>query len=234
MTVKRAFLALFLCGVIAVSFAALIQKQKNEFGISTIASLQRPTAPFSLMLPSAANLNNLMVFPTSSGITATVSDSLTYNSTRTAIFNVIVANPGIHFRGISASLGISIGLAEYHLGILKKSGLVSFFRDGKYKRFFASGKFSRKEMATISLLKHKTVAEIFKILLDKPRVSHSELASRLGITSQALTWQMQNLKETTLIMQAYDGLKTFYLLSCPDTEMLTKCIAVAERNLSIN
>ena len=58
------------------------------------------------------------------------------NATRVEVYNFIKTNPGIQFRGICNQLGICIGVAEFHLGVLKKAGLILSFHDGKYKRFF--------------------------------------------------------------------------------------------------
>jgi hypothetical protein len=44
------------------------------------------------------------------------------------VYNFAVANPGIQFRGICNGLGIAIGTAEFHLGVLKKAELISFVR----------------------------------------------------------------------------------------------------------
>jgi len=125
--------------------------------------------------------------------------SLISNSTRTEVYNFIVANPGIQFRGICTGLSIAIGTAEFHLGILKKAGLISFVRDGKYKRFFATKKFSVKEMKLISLLRHETTREILKTIATEKTVSHGKLVSDLCMTSQGITWQMNRLREQGIV-----------------------------------
>jgi predicted transcriptional regulator len=128
----------------------------------------------------------------------------------------------MQFRGICTGLGIAIGTAEFHLGVLKKAGLISFVRDGKYKRFFANKKFSAKEMKLISLLRHETIKEILKIITNEKTVSHSKLASNLAITSQGLTWQMNRLKEEGIVQEncaitriTY-SLNEFYIQALPE------------------
>ena len=150
------------------------------------------------------------------------------NGTRTQIYNYIEGNPGVQFRGICAALSLPVGLAQYHLGVLIKSGLVSFIRDGKYKRFFLSKKFSRKEMLTISLLQHKTAKRIFETMLHKKQLSHSELAGEVSITSQALTWQMKRLGKTSFIMQANEGLRTIYSLDEKSAPLLIHYLTLLE------
>jgi predicted transcriptional regulator len=119
-------------------------------------------------------------------------------------------------------------LAQYHLGVLIKSGLVSFIRDGRYKRFFASKKFSRKDMLAISLLRHKTAKRILEALLRKKQLSHGELAGEVSITSQALTWQMKRLGKTEFITQTSDGLRTIYSLDEKSAPLLIQYLTLVE------
>ena len=116
-------------------------------------------------------------------------------STRLQVYSFVEANPGVHFRGICSGLSIPIGVAQYHLGILTKTGLISFFQDGRYKRYFRSKSFRRKEMQVISVLRHKTAGKILRILSENQQLAHHDLASKLEISSQALSWQMARLRK---------------------------------------
>jgi len=97
-------------------------------------------------------------------------------STRLEVYNFVKANPGVHFRGICSGLGISIGVAQYHLGVLTKTGLISFFQDERYKRYFSSKSFGTKEIQVISVLRHKTTGKILRIPSEKQSMAHSDLA----------------------------------------------------------
>jgi predicted transcriptional regulator len=150
------------------------------------------------------------------------------NSTRIEIYGFIKANPGVQFRGICSQLGLSIGLAQFHLGVLKKAGLISFIRDGRYKRYFESKKFSQKEMEIVSLLRHETVRSILKAMLIRKEMSHGELACQLSITSQGLTWQMNRLKKMGVVQNSKDGMKVIYSLEDPYTPALTEIMNLVE------
>jgi len=212
---KRALIACVLASIIIGAFAALMYQQKNfTFSITQISPrlIQVHSG-----LPSLRTVTTdpycLLAFPTSLSINFSVNNQTPFNNcTRTQIYNYIESNPGVQFRGICAGLSLPVGLAQYHLGVLIKSGLVSFIRDGRYKRFFPSKKFSRKEMLTISLLPHETAKRILEALLNKKQLSHGELACEVSITSQALTWQMKRIETTEFIMQTSGGLKTIYSL----------------------
>lgn len=228
MILKKHILALTLAFVIAISFIAVMQLAKDN------------SLNFNLTAPTASNPspNNQFRFLTAPAFSSqpVFEDAvkqtqfpLISNSTRTEVYNFIVANPGIQFRGICSGLGIAIGTAEFHLGVLKKAGLISFVRDGKYKRFFATKKFSAKEMKLISLLRHKTIRQILKTIAAEKTVSHCKLASNLSITSQGLTWQMNRLREEGVIQESWDGIKVAYSLSEVNAQSLPELPCIIEQ-----
>jgi DNA-binding transcriptional ArsR family regulator len=228
-TLKRTIIAIVLAAIVLGSFAALMHQQKSfAFSIT-------PTSPCLVQvysgIPSLRAITPdqycSLVLPTSFSVSDASQAPFT-NGTRTQIYNYIESNPGVQFRGICASLSLPVGLAQYHLGVLIKAGLVSFIRDGRYKRFFPSKKFSKKEILTISLMRHKTARRILEALLNKKQLSHGELAGEVSITSQALTWQMKSLKKTEFVLQAAEGLKTIYSLDENSAPLLKKYIALVE------
>jgi DNA-binding transcriptional ArsR family regulator len=230
-TLKRAIIAFVLASIIIVSFAALLHQQKSfTFSIT-------PTSPRLVQvysgIPSLRAITTdqycLLALPTSFSVNVNATGQSPFNNgTRTQIYNYIESNSGIQFRGICASLSLPVGLAQYHLGVLVKAGLVSFVRDGRYKRYFLSKKFSKKEMLTISLMRHKTARRILESLLNRKQLSHGELAGEVSITSQALTWQMKSLKKTEFILQATEGLKTIYSLDEASAPLLKKYMTLVE------
>ncbi len=231
---KKAIIAFVLASIILCSFAALLHLQKSfTFSIS-------PMSPRLVQVHSGIpNLRSvttdpycLLALPTSFSADVNANSQAPFNnSTRTQIYNYIKGNPGVQFRGICAALSLPVGLAQYHLGVLIKAGLVSFFRDGRYKRFFQSKKFSKKEMLTISLLRHKTAKLILEALLHKKQLSHGELACEVSITSQALTWHMKRLEKTEFVLQTSEGLRTIYSLDENSTPTLMQCLALVEEKL---
>ena len=147
-------------------------------------------------------------------------------STRMNIYNYIKANPGTHFRAICSGLSIPIGVAQYHLGVLTKTGLISFFKDGRYKRYFRSRSFRTKQMQTISVLRHKTAGQILRILSENQSIAHHDLASKLEISSQALSWQMKGLREMNLVNSVNDCMEVIYSLTEENLVMIRYCLGV--------
>jgi predicted transcriptional regulator len=218
----KALIAFFMILIITLSIAALIQKQKN-----TVVSITayRNSSQSAIFNNNPYNLLTLPTFQTPLSLEVNVAEtsaSTLNNSTRLEIYNFIQANPGIQFRGICNQLGISIGLAQFHLGVLKKAGLITFIRDGKYKRFFQTKKYTQKTMQLIALLRHSTPRNILKTILETQKISHTELAHQLTITPQALTWQIKHLTE--IIQKNKDGTKAIYQLKNTYTPILTETL----------
>ena len=218
----KALIAFFMILIITFSIAALIQKQKNTvFSVTAYKS----SSQSAILNNTPYNLLMLPAFPMPLSLEANLAEnsaSVLNNSTRLEIYNFIKANPGIQFRGICNQLGISIGLAQFHLGVLKKAGLITFIRDGKYKRFFQTKKYTHQKMQLIALLRHNTPRNILKTLLDTQKISHTELAHQLTITPQALTWQINHLTE--IIQKNKDGTKAIYQLKTTYTPILTETL----------
>ncbi len=227
-TLKRAIIAFLLASIIMVSFAALLHQQRSfAFSVTPTRLVQVYSGTSSLRAVTTGQYC-LLALPTSFSVNFANSQTPFTNGTRMQIYNYIESNPGVQFRGICAGLSLPVGLAQYHLGVLVKSGLVSFIRDGRYKRFFPAKRFTRKEMLTISLLRHKTAKRILEALLHRKRLSHGELAGEVSITSQALTWQMKHLGKTEFVLQATEGLRTVYLLDEASAPRLVQYLAIVE------
>jgi predicted transcriptional regulator len=149
-------------------------------------------------------------------------------TTRANIYNYVENNPGVHFRGICDGLSLSVGMVQYHTGILAGAGFLTVYSDGKMQRFFVSKKYSNRKMQIISLLRHKTAGSILKIISRKQAVSHSELASQLAISSQGLTWQMHNLKDEGVVQEINNGLKVTYFLNKIDVPLIEESITLVK------
>ncbi len=141
--------------------------------------------------------------------------SLLNQPTRHQIYDYITDNPGVHFRGLCENLNLSVGVVQYHLYTLERSGCISSFNDGQNKRFFQAGAFTQEEMKLISLARHSTAAQILTMLTQNATMLHRDIAANLGVSSQALTWQMTQLKKADLISAQKESVNVKYALICP-------------------
>ena len=92
-----------------------------------------------------------------------------------------------------------MGVIQYHISILLKDGQVEDYRDGRYRRFFAARTYQDLDKQIISLLREDTTGKILLLLSHGNTVAHKELASTLGITSQAVTWHITRLNPTGIV-----------------------------------
>ena len=194
--------------IVAASLLAVI------FTFSFFAlTYYRTTSVYSYAFPIDGE-SRLLVFPVAFMMEANCQkDSVLLNqSTRMEIYNFVENNPGTHFRNVCEGLSLSVGVVQYHIGLLTSFGLVSVYRDGRYKRFFCSKKFGEKEMRVISALRRETAGKILSILLENQVISHMQLSSKLGITPQALTWEIKRLSSVGLIDPVPEGVKVRYML----------------------
>ncbi len=176
---------------------------------------------------SALPINQLVIHsPIDFGASIFANVPALNQTTRMSIFNFVEENPGIHFRAICSGLGISIGVAQYHLGILTKTGLISFFQDGRYKRYFRSKSFGTKEMQAISVLRHKTAGKILRLLSENHSLAHHDLATKLEISSQALSWQMRGLREMNLVDSVTESLEVTYSINEEYRMIIQGCLGV--------
>ncbi len=223
-------IAVALVAIVAGCFVAQLYQQQNfDYTYASQGGKRQLDVYSGVASLHAITINQytlLGLSPTFTVESPTISQTYLTNSTRNQVYDYINQNPGVGFRAICTALCLPVGLAEYHLGILVRAGLVSFVRDGRYKRFFVSKRFSKREMITISLLRHKTTKRILEVLLHKKELSHGRLADEVAITSQALTWQMKTLANTEFVLQVNDGLKKVYSLDEGSTPVLVKYLAV--------
>ena len=146
MNLKRVALAIACLGLIVTligCFAAQMYEQKifnYSYRETPFCQVQVYSGIASL---KAITINQycLFAFPPTDGATQISQPSIA-NVTREQIFNYINENPGIQFRAICTGLCLPVGLVQYYVSGLIKSGLVTFFRDGKYKRFFVSKRYA--------------------------------------------------------------------------------------------
>ena len=146
-------------------------------------------------------------------------------STRAIILGFIATNPGIYLRGVSEEMGLALGDVQYHLWILIKNGEIVDRRDGRFRRFFESGKYSEMEQKVISALRQDTPGRILVILAVERPVSHMKLAETLGLTSQAVTWQIGRLRSIGIIEVVTEGDAKTYRLTQGVRETIERYLA---------
>lgn len=237
----KSLAAVTLTLVLAFSLAGLLQRQR-EADIELSATVEtahiEPLNSRTLyyLLKHPLQHYGALVFAVPSIVQNTVIEKapLPENLTRTQIYNFINANPGMQFRAICGSLGLSIGVVQFHLSQLQRSGLVTSFRKGRYKRFFVADRFTQNEIEAIAAVRLDTVRCILKALLHGKGVGHASLAKKVQISSQGLTWQMHRLLETGLVLENQNGISVSYTVSQKNLAFIVEALALTRSPTYLN
>ena len=75
----------------------------------------------------------------------------------------------------------------------------------------------------------RTSRKIIKKIASDEIVPHKKLASYLSITSQGLTWQINQLRKEGIIKENIDGVKVSYSLNEEYFHLLPELICVIEQ-----
>ncbi|MHA1733822.1 MAG: winged helix-turn-helix transcriptional regulator [Promethearchaeota archaeon] len=136
-------------------------------------------------------------------------------TTRELVYITIEQNPGIHFRELCRVLDKQTGVIQYHLHVLEREERVVASHDGRYKRFFvAGGSDTALERRVASMLRRDTAGAIINLLrASSSPVNHGTLARTLGITSQAVTWNIAKLRDAGIVEETKEGRQKFYHLT---------------------
>ncbi|MCE7736304.1 MAG: winged helix-turn-helix transcriptional regulator [Candidatus Heimdallarchaeota archaeon] len=116
------------------------------------------------------------------------------------IYNVIVDEPGIHFRAIMQRLEKQTGVISYHLNRLEKDDQIISIRHRKEKLFFEKSWDGKIEeiKALISNLRKKIPRIIIISLNNYPETSTltlNEFSELLAIPRSSFYWYVKNLIE---------------------------------------
>ena len=148
-------------------------------------------------------------------------------STRGEIMAFILTNPGVYLREIGDELGLPMGVVQYHLWVLGRSGELEECRSGRYRRFFGANRYPEAGRRVLALLRQGTAGRILLSLAERP-LTHVALAGALGISSQALSWHTKRLRDTgMLIVTASDQGGRLYLLPEEVRREVIACAAPA-------
>lgn len=134
---------------------------------------------------------------------------------REAITGYLAATPGAHFSKLRDDLQLGTGEVQHHVERLLEEGTVESERDGDYRRFFVTGRFSAFERTALGALRRETPRAVLVELLREPGLSGTALADRLGVSRATISRTTNDLAERGLLVAA-DG----YRVERPETVLV--------------
>ena len=195
---------------VAVTLLLIAILVDSSLLVSAALPSQRHPHPQSSMSDSAP----LAVLSSPAGIWAFTDGQYlpTNMSTRGEIMAYVLTNTGVYLREISEDLGLPMGVVQYHIWVLSKDGELEECRSGRYRRFFGAERYQETEQRVISMLRQGTPGRILTAL-SAESLPHMRLAAVLGLTSQALSWQMRRLREMGIVeaVPSFEGGRLYHL-----------------------
>jgi len=154
-------------------------------------------------------------------------DEVLFQDTRNTIFELIKNNEGLHFRKICRMLDKKMGVVQYHVSVLEKSGMIRSMRDGRYKCFFCTDAVKNVNLAPelrnkeeiqmretiVTSLRRKTPQILITHLAQNKTASHQTLSDIARVSPQAITFHTQRLVSFNIIKAEKEGRQKFYSLT---------------------
>jgi predicted transcriptional regulator len=140
--------------------------------------------------------------------------TLDANPTRIKVHDAISKTPGIHFREIMRVCAVSTGQLSHHLSSLKKLGLIREEKQGRNSRFYPLG-LNENERALLGILRNPTARRIIMSLLEKSPKSHKSICASVNLSQSTISWHLEQLKETGVVLMHKKGKEHHYFLANP-------------------
>lgn len=135
------------------------------------------------------------------------------HDTRTALYEAVVADPGVHLTGASEAAEVPRSTARYHVRVLEDAGLVDAVAvDGRNRLFPADGDAADGDRALAAALQRDGTAPVLRALADRP-ATVTALADRLDRAPSTVSYHLSRLAEDDLVRKVRDGGATRVSLS---------------------
>ena len=138
---------------------------------------------------------------------------------RRRILLIIEEYPGLHLREIQRRAGTSAMLAEYHLNILEKMGLVTSSARGRYRDFFPvrSGpmQLDDTDKRWLGLLRRPAILRIALLLLESGALRPIQLARALSLVPSTAAYQFKLMEDAGLALVDRRGNRSHIRLTDP-------------------
>ena len=141
---------------------------------------------------------------------------------REAIVGYLAATPGAHFSKLRDDLQLGTGETQHHLRRLEDDGAIEHRKDGEYKRYFPTGRFSPFEQRALGYLRRETPRRMLVALLRTPSASGGEIAAEADVSPSAISKYAAKLESADLLSRT-DG----YEVQHPET-LLTLVVRYAD------
>jgi predicted transcriptional regulator len=143
------------------------------------------------------------------------------NQARNTMYTCVRENPGIHMRSLSRMLGMNIGTARYHMGMLCRTGKVTSGQNCRGMSYYVSaGTYPDLQKKIAGFLDERPKSRIINLVLQHPGSTRKDLASRLVMSGPSITWHMKPLIREGVVRSKKNGRYTRYYLNSDAKECI--------------
>lgn len=121
------------------------------------------------------------------------------------VLQFIQENPGCHLRQIRQELKVSMGTAQYHLGLLEKAGRIASNRHGLFKYYFPIGVFQDNEKNLLEVLSHETTRDVLMFIIEQKNPTQTDIVNKIGVSAASISWHVKRLTELGIITEVKEG-----------------------------
>jgi predicted transcriptional regulator len=116
---------------------------------------------------------------------------------RGRLYNYIEMHPGVTFTELKKKFAFKNGNLVYHLNFLEKMDFLRSKKEGRHRRFYIKGDFSKSE--DISLFVNEIQKKIVSVIQRSPGITQSKIAAILGTSRQKISYNINALEYAGLI-----------------------------------
>lgn len=131
------------------------------------------------------------------------------------LIEIIENNPGIQFRQIMRSCGLSNGVISYNIGKLEKNGIIKVVRGPRQTRFY-SPKITDDESKVIKALRRQTPRDLLLALVQEDGLGFAQLVKEVGKSPSTVSIYLSQIIEDELVEVRLFALKKKYYLKVRD------------------
>jgi len=109
------------------------------------------------------------------------------SNNRSRIYEYIKNHPGTHLRKLSKNVGVAMGGAQHHLGVLDKFGLIKSRRKGMYKVYYTVSIFRKRDEDILAVLQQETPRDMILYIVENPGSTQGEISNYMGLTAPTIS-----------------------------------------------
>lgn len=148
---------------------------------------------------------------------------------RKAIYDIVVANPGIELGRIGKTLNMNRETLRYHINLLESSNKIVVMKDHGILRYYENHRrYSTLEKHVLAHLWNPTAGQILLIVHSNPGITQGNIASKLSIASPTVNWYMKRFTSDGIVKAQRIGRLTNYSITAEAFQILTNSIGVRQ------